>query len=71
MSDFEVKDRKIRVNNSYFAKEALNDYFSKHKLKNNDYTVKEIQALIDSVAYMLDGQAENSDCLIIEQMLEE
>lgn len=71
MSNFKINDRQIIVNNTYFGKDSLNEYFKCHKLKNDNYTVEQIDKLIDSVAYMLDDKAENSDYLIIEDMLEE
>lgn len=70
MFNFEIKDRQIVVNDSYFGKDSLNEYFSNHKL-NDDYSMEEVNELIDSVAFMLDDMAANSDCILIEKMLEE
>lgn len=71
MFNFTINDRQITVNDTYFGKDSLNEYFKYHKLKNENYTMEQINKLIDSVAYMLDDKAENSDYLIIEDMLEE
>lgn len=72
--NFEVKDRKIVVNNFYIGKEPLNEYFKYHKLKNDNFSMDEVEELIDSVAYVLDEDEEYiqaSDYLRIENMLEE
>lgn len=69
MYDFTIEDRQIIVNDKYFGKDSLNEYFAKHKLKGN-YPIEQVKKLIDSVAFMLDGISENSDCLVIEDMLE-
>lgn len=76
--DFKIIDRQIIVSDKYFGKDVLNDFFSSHKLRNDNYTDKDITMLIDSVSYYLDYQngnvgedyVENSDILIIEKMLE-
>ena len=76
--DFKIIDRQIIVSDNFFSKDMLNDFFSSHKLRNYNYTDKDITMLIDSVAYYLDYQSgnvgedyvENSDILIIEKMLE-
>jgi hypothetical protein len=71
MFNFTIDDRQIIVNDTYFGKDLLNEYFKYHKLKNENYTMEQIDELIDSVAYVLDNKAENSDYFIIEDMLEE
>lgn len=70
MFDFTVTDKQIAVGASYFGQDPLNEYFTQHKLKRDDFPQERIKKLIDSVSYMLDGTAENSDCLMIEEMLE-
>lgn len=69
--DFKIVDRQIVVNNKYYGMEQLNNYFTYHKLKSNNYSMDKIMELIESVAFMLDGVEDNSDCLMIEEMLEE
>ena len=69
--NFEIKNRQIIVNNKYYGMEQLNNYFTYHKLKSNNYSMDKIMELIESVAFMLDGVEDNSDCLMIEEMLEE
>ena len=71
MFDFTITDRQIIVNDSYFNCDSLNQYFALHKLKTDNFSMKDISSLIDSVAYLLDGSEEKSDCLTIENMLEE
>lgn len=76
--DFKIVDRQIIVSDKYFGKDKLNDFFSVHKLKDENYTDKDITMLIDSVAYYLDyingnigeDYVENSDFLIIEKLLD-
>lgn len=69
MFDFTITDRQIVVDDKYFGRDSLNEYFTNHKLK-ADYPMEQVKELIDTVAFMLDGLAENSDCLMIEDMLE-
>lgn len=72
--NFVVEDRQIIVDDNYVGKEKINKYFSKHKLKKKDFSMEDIEELIDSVAYMLDGLDDYlmvSDYMVIESMLEE
>ena len=69
----DVNDRQIVVNDFYIGKEPLNEYFKYHKLKNDNFSMDEVEELIDSVAYVLDEDEEYiqaSDYLRIENMLE-
>ena len=69
--DFKIEDRQIIVNNKYYGMEQLNNYFTYHKLKCDNYSMDKVMELIESVAFMLDGVEDNSDCIMIEEMLEE
>lgn len=71
--NFKIKNRQIIVNDFYIGKEPLNEYFKHHKLKNDNFSMEEVEKLIDSVAYVLDEDDEYiqaSDYLRIENMLE-
>lgn len=70
MYDFEVNNNVITVNDRYFGKDMLNEYFSTHKL-NNDYPLNEIAKLIEAVAFTLDNDADNEDEELINRMLKE
>lgn len=72
--NFEIKNRQIIVNDFYVGEEPLNEYFKYHKLKNDNFSMDEVEELIDSVAYVLDEDEEYiqaSDYFRIENMLEE